>query len=345
MVVDALVVSYASHKGPFPALVPSPLEGGSPAAYVNLYVHVPVAIASYVLYAGGFIASLLYLVRGKKTLDRVAEGFIITATLYAAYTLISGITWADESWGVPWNWDPRETGVLLLFLGYLVYFAIRSSVRDPDRRAVVSSVYAVAAFVLVPLSYLAPYIAGGSLHPTRALTGALLEHTTTRVLFVSRIVTSISLGLAASAAFVRRRKAELVLSKAFWAGLAAAVVIVAVSGALLLAPYLGGNIARVRGGELNEKQGTLTLVLKTGEELLTAVYDLDRGPPISPLKINGSLTLIGHVVSYIGTSDGKVVYVEKLEVLKPPTVVINVLLYAILIIGIALTLKKAGGEG
>jgi heme exporter protein C len=53
-------------------------------------------------------------------------------------------------WGSYWNWDPRETSIFFLLLIYGAYLALRSALDDEERRARLSAVYSVLAFVAVP---------------------------------------------------------------------------------------------------------------------------------------------------------------------------------------------------
>jgi heme exporter protein C len=69
------------------------------------------------------------------------------------------------SWGSFWNWDPRETSIFILLLVYGAYFALRSAVEHPERRAALGSVYALLAFITVPFFvFIVPRVYA-SLHP------------------------------------------------------------------------------------------------------------------------------------------------------------------------------------
>jgi heme exporter protein C len=69
------------------------------------------------------------------------------------------------TWGSFWNWDPRETSIVILLMIYGAYFALRSAVPDPEKKRVFAAVYAILAFVTVPfLVFVVPRITA-SLHP------------------------------------------------------------------------------------------------------------------------------------------------------------------------------------
>ena len=335
LIVDALVSAYAVLRGPYPAFVTM----GSPAAYLNIYIHVPMAMASYALYTGAFVSALLYLTRRRQVYDRYVVGFLVVATAYAAYTLVSGSLWAAESWGKAWNWDPRETGGLLLFLAYLVYFALRASIADPDRAPVVSSVYAVAAYAMVPVSYAAPRIAESSLHPTKALLQGFMQDPTVRAIFYSKILLALAIGLLSAHIYARGAGANAVLARRLKLAGAAAGLLLAVVAAYMALGYLGGTVTRVYGVFPAEK-GVLITVRLNGE-----FVNLTYTGPVGKYLVGDKVALQGHIVRLGSTANG---VVSELSVLRPSCVIANTLLYGLLVSGLAYIvarrLVKGGAE-
>jgi heme exporter protein C len=65
--------------------------------------------------------------------------------------LITGPIWAKPVWFIWWTWSPRLTASLILCLLYIAYMLIRNYIEDPDRRAMVSAVFGIVAFVDAPL--------------------------------------------------------------------------------------------------------------------------------------------------------------------------------------------------
>jgi heme exporter protein C len=85
--------------------------------------------------------------------------------LFAVLATVSGAMWAKKTWGVYWNWDPRESSIVILLLIYGAYFALRSAVEDRERRGVLAAAYAIIAFITVPyLVFVVPRVME-SLHP------------------------------------------------------------------------------------------------------------------------------------------------------------------------------------
>jgi len=67
--------------------------------------------------------------------------------------------------GTIWSWNPRQTSIFAILLIYGALFALRSSIESEDKRATLSAVYSLIAFVTVPFFiFVMPRIMKG-LHP------------------------------------------------------------------------------------------------------------------------------------------------------------------------------------
>lgn len=89
--------------------------------------------------------------------------------LFCILALITGTIFAKNTWGSFWNWDPRETSLFILILIYGAYFALRSAVEIGERKASLSAVYSILAFLTVPfLVFVVPRVYQ-SLHPTESV--------------------------------------------------------------------------------------------------------------------------------------------------------------------------------
>jgi len=89
--------------------------------------------------------------------------------LFTFLATVTGSIFAKAAWGSYWNWDPRETSLFILLLIYGAYLALRSAVPEETKRAALSSVYSILAFVTVPfLVFVVPRVFK-SLHPTDSI--------------------------------------------------------------------------------------------------------------------------------------------------------------------------------
>ena len=130
-----------------------------------LYFHIPSAWVTVLALGWSMVASVLYLFTRRMNFDDHASTAAELGLLFCICATVSGAVWAKAMWGAYWNWDPRETSIFFLLLIYVAYLALRSSIDDPVRRARLSAIYSVIAFVAVPfLTFVVPRMYF-SLHP------------------------------------------------------------------------------------------------------------------------------------------------------------------------------------
>jgi heme exporter protein C len=131
-----------------------------------LFFHVPPAWVTAIAWLLSLANSLLYLRRADLLYDRRAGVHAELGLIFCSITVVTGAIWARGTWGVYWNWDPRQTSVLMLLLIYIAYLGLRATIDDPIRRARTSAAYAIFAFATVPfLMFMVPRIFP-SLHPS-----------------------------------------------------------------------------------------------------------------------------------------------------------------------------------
>lgn len=362
LLVDAALLYLVDTRGPFPAQVPL----GTPTAYRNLYIHVPIAVAGYTTFTVALVYALLYLVRGNARYERTAHAAITVGIAYGAATLITGSIWARESWGSAWNWDPRETGIFFMWVAYLIYFVLRSSIKDPDVAPRISMSYAVAAYATIPLSFALPYIME-SLHPRVSETKAFVGGGLPAVLFPIRMmvvnVAAILLVFLVRDRVVRQARRVLAAASAVLLAvglLVAALHIASVAGAggAQLTPGASvrfvGKVAEAQLLEGNNDTATLLLKVYTGGRAVEVRYVGE--PPVKPVTFmsrEGNTTelkvsLVGHEVLVDGVvSPGGMVEARSLKALNYWGVPVNILVYGLLV---ALTVylaarpsRRAGG--
>ncbi len=94
--------------------------------------------------------------------------------VFSILTTITGSIFAHTEWHSYWNWDPRETSIVILLLIFAAYLVLRGSVTEPDTRARLSSAYVLVS--VVPglfLLWIVPQIIETTLHPKTVMGGAL----------------------------------------------------------------------------------------------------------------------------------------------------------------------------
>lgn len=146
-------------------------QSGNKARIV--FFHVPVAIISYVCYVTAAVYATLYLYRKADPLTDIKSAAAMEiGFLFCILTTITGSIFAYLQWNRYWNWDPRETSIVILLLLYAGYLLLRgAAVEHPGRQARLCAVYTLVA--LVPATFLyfvVPRIpALQSLHPANTL--------------------------------------------------------------------------------------------------------------------------------------------------------------------------------
>src|SRR3954452_17663664 len=131
-----------------------------------LFFHVPMAWVSFLAFIAAAVWSARYLWGGRQPRhDRAAAVAIELGLLFGVLATVTGALWARVMWGAYWNWDPRQTSIVVALLFYAAYLALRSAVEDRDTRARLSAAYAVLGLAVAPfLFFIMPRIMF-SLHP------------------------------------------------------------------------------------------------------------------------------------------------------------------------------------
>lgn len=145
----------------------TPVEAEMGAVQKVFYLHLPVAMTTFVACFVVFVASAIYLWQRSGWADALAAAAAEVAVLYCTVVLLTGVVWAKEAWGQWWTWSPRLTLSLVLWLLYVVYLVVRPMIGSPQRRAVVCAVYGVMAFLDVPLVYFSVRLMPEDIHPGR----------------------------------------------------------------------------------------------------------------------------------------------------------------------------------
>ncbi len=147
-------------------LMTFPLVQGLGELGRNMLFHVPMSFVAFVLFLLGTIYSIIFLRKKDMKYDLQARGFSAVGLLLTFLATVTGSIWARFSWGRFWNFDPRESSILILLLIYIAYFLLRSLMEESDeKKARIAAVYNIIAFVTVPfLMFVLPRITE-SLHP------------------------------------------------------------------------------------------------------------------------------------------------------------------------------------
>ncbi|MHC3126634.1 heme transporter HemC [Brevundimonas sp. GN22] len=116
-----------------------------------MFIHVPAAIVGLGAYAALGVSSLFALVFRHPLADAAAKAAALPGAALTALALITGSLWGKPMWGTWWVWDARLTSVLVLFLFYIGYMALRSSIDDEQRASRAAAVLGLVGLINLPI--------------------------------------------------------------------------------------------------------------------------------------------------------------------------------------------------
>lgn len=131
----------------------------------NLYFHVPMWFGMIIILGASAYHSVRYLQAPNLQHDIQADSTARVGVLFSLLGMVTGMLWAQFTWGEWWSGDPKQNTSAIAILIYLAYLVLRGSFNEEQQRAKVSAVYNIFAFAsLVPLLFILPRLTD-SLHP------------------------------------------------------------------------------------------------------------------------------------------------------------------------------------
>ena len=132
----------------------------------NIYFHVGMWFAMIFILFIGVANSVLYLRTSRVKYDQIAYAMALTGLLFGVLGLITGMIWAQNTWGTYWINDPKLNGAAIGMLVYLAYMILRGSVDDVEKKARLAAVYNIFAYVMFFIFIMIiPRMAASSIHP------------------------------------------------------------------------------------------------------------------------------------------------------------------------------------
>ncbi len=138
--------------GLYGALVTSPADYQQGEAFRIMYVHVPAAWLSMLVYGVMALASASAYIFRHPLADAAAKAAAPIGASFCFLALVTGSIWGKPMWGTWWEWgDPRLMSVFILFLLYLGYIGIWQAVDDMHRAAPLARIVALVGALLLPV--------------------------------------------------------------------------------------------------------------------------------------------------------------------------------------------------
>ncbi|MEX0967316.1 MAG: cytochrome c biogenesis protein CcsA [Bacteroidia bacterium] len=131
----------------------------------NLYFHVPMWFGMILLFLVSAGYAIAYLATSREKYDIYSVEFANTGIVFGCLGMVTGMVWAQYTWGEWWSNDPKQLGSAIGLLIYFAYLVLRSSFAEEHQRAKISAVYNIFALsALIPLIFVLPRMTD-SLHP------------------------------------------------------------------------------------------------------------------------------------------------------------------------------------
>ena len=131
----------------------------------GLYFHVPMWFGMISMFLISFLYAIRYLLKPSTVRDINSVEFAHVGVAYGIFGTVTGMIWANYTWGSPWHGDVKQNMSAISMLIYFAYFVLRGSISNDEQRARLSAVYNIFAFVaMIPLLFIVPRMFS-SLHP------------------------------------------------------------------------------------------------------------------------------------------------------------------------------------
>ncbi|HHY02106.1 MAG TPA: heme ABC transporter permease [Paracoccus sp.] len=144
-----------------------------------MFLHVPAAMMAINIWVMMLAASLIWLIRRHHVSALAARAAAPVGAVMTLVALVTGAVWGQPMWGTWWEWDPRLTSFLILFLFYLGYMALWGAIENPDSAADLTGVLCLVGSVFALLSRYAVNFWNQGLHQGASLSIAPGERMST----------------------------------------------------------------------------------------------------------------------------------------------------------------------
>ncbi len=179
-VVSAALIFFAGYA----ALFIAPDERTMHELMRIFYFHLSCWVAMFCALTLAFIANIAWLATRNPKWDWLGVAGVEVGVVCCTGGLITGVLWGRPAWGIWWTWDARLTTTFILWIMYISYLILRGLIEEPQRRASLSAIFGIFAFLDTPLVYAsnrlwrtqhpAPVIMGGPDSGLDAMMGKVL---------------------------------------------------------------------------------------------------------------------------------------------------------------------------
>ena len=139
--------------GVFMGFFVAPTDATQGESYRIIFVHVPAAWMSMVLYLVMAAWAVVGWAFNAKLASMVARALAPTGAAFTFLALWTGAFWGKPTWGTWWVWDARLTSELILLFLYFGFMALVEAIDDVRRADHAGALLALIGAVNVPIIY------------------------------------------------------------------------------------------------------------------------------------------------------------------------------------------------
>ncbi len=131
----------------------APTDATQGEAYRIIFIHVPAAWMSMVIYLAMAFWAALGLIMNTRLSFMMAQALAPTGAMFTFVALWTGAFWGKPTWGTWWAWDARMTSELILLFLYVGYMSLTAAIEDTRRADRAGALLAIVGSINVPIIY------------------------------------------------------------------------------------------------------------------------------------------------------------------------------------------------
>ncbi len=153
LVLGLIGIGYGTYAGLFVA----PMDYLQKDGFRIIYVHVPCAFLSLMMYVAIAVFSAIYLIWRVKIADMIAISIAPIGAFFTFAALVTGAIWGKPMWGTWWIWDARLTSELILLFLYLGYMGLYAAIPSKRAASKACAILSLIGVVDIPIIHYSVY--------------------------------------------------------------------------------------------------------------------------------------------------------------------------------------------
>jgi heme exporter protein C len=129
----------------------APIDAVQGHSYRIIYLHVPMAIYSQLIYWFMAIWSFCFLVWKIKIGPYMTISAAYVGCMVTFLALFSGSVWGIPTWGTWWQWDARITSTFILLIMYIALLTINSSFQNINKADQITAWVVLVGVINIPI--------------------------------------------------------------------------------------------------------------------------------------------------------------------------------------------------